>query len=182
MSKFFNASPNNFSWLKGLRAVDLGCGSPYGEKILPWLCRLLDAGKAQVIGIDINANNEKFETHAINLLQPGKLDILKPESADLIIMTKVLRVMPSLGSPSGNFEAIVDIDGRQFSFIAVSALLVKSSHELATTRRTESGIICSMGEEIVAQGRRILVDGGVMALEGSVFRKNGAEMNFAGYF
>jgi hypothetical protein len=104
------AAFKSLSNLKGLRILDIACGSntsrapasiyintPFGEKTIrsarkgytaqfePWFCRLLLELGANPVGIDLgDLEDETFEHYGVDLGETGALDFLPDHSFDAI--------------------------------------------------------------------------------------------------
>jgi hypothetical protein len=76
--------------LEGRKILDLGCGSVNSRDtgknrvFEPWLCRLLHASGARVVGVDwAEQVNEEFESYQINLVEDSSLKIFSNSGFDL---------------------------------------------------------------------------------------------------
>ncbi len=91
--------------IMGKRILDLGCGANRSQKSIryrfedkiiegqdgrdfePWVCRVLHEMGAKAVGIDIgDLEQEEFEHHLIDLLEPNALSEFPDKSFDVINM------------------------------------------------------------------------------------------------
>lgn len=90
--------------LVGKNILDIGCGSknskdlPGGltklwyrffdphvlEQFEPWYCRIAHEARAKIIGLDIEPNNESFETFQVDLLEQNAFEQFDDESFDAV--------------------------------------------------------------------------------------------------
>ncbi len=106
-----SAAFKELSEMEGMRVLDIACGSnssrapdefhlrtargrrpitsPTGDQFAavfePWFCRILQTLGAQAVGVDRgDLSSETFETHCLDLGQPGALDVLPSTSFDAL--------------------------------------------------------------------------------------------------
>ncbi len=97
---------DDYSFLAGLKVLDIGCGNCEGKdgssdrsrQFEPWVCRALLECGAEPVGIDIGKNpSQKFQTHQKDILLKGGRDFLESSSFDI---AHCYLLLPPNSSPS----------------------------------------------------------------------------------